>query len=504
MKIRVECVELEKVKCDLLIVNEFVGVKQPGGATGAADKALGGLISKLSRAGELDAKLGSVTTLFCRGDLKADKVAIAGLGERDKFDLEAVRRAAAAAIKEAKKVKAKKVATIIHGAGIGGLEADEAARAVVEGSLLGDYQFSGYAKEKDEPDFKIEELVLIDRSREKIAAIKSGAALGEIVSQAENSARDLVNHPSNKLTPSDFAAYAERAAKNSGLKFTLLDPKKAGMEALWAVAKGSKEAPKLVAIEYNSDPKSKNKVALIGKGITFDSGGISLKPSKSMDEMKTDMAGAAAVLEVIVGFPTIVGLKKLGIKQNIIAVMPLTENMPDGGALKPGDVIGSLSGYTIEIPNTDAEGRLILADAITFARQKGATQIVDVATLTGGCIVALGDAASGVMGNDQELIDKILKAGKACGQKMWQLPLYDEYKEAIKSRVADIKNTSGTGKASPSSGAAFLSKFVGDIPWAHLDIAGTAWIDKGKGYLPDGATGVPVRTLIEFLCGEDK
>jgi leucyl aminopeptidase len=192
-------------------------------------------------------------------------------------------------------------------------------------------------------------------------------------------------------------------------------------------------------------------------------------------------------------------LAELKPRKNVIGVIPLTENMPSGHATKPGDIVGSLSGYTVEVTNTDAEGRMILADAITYARKRGVTQIVDVATLTGGAIVALGDSATGVIGNDQKLIDKIIEAGNRCGQKMWQLPLYDEYKESLKSEMADLKNTAGTGKAQPSTGAAFLSKFVGETPWVHLDIAGTAYLEKERGYLPQGATGVPVRTLIEFL-----
>ena len=211
--------------------------------------------------------------------------------------------------------------------------------------------------------------------------------------------------------------------------------------------------------------------------------------------MKSDMAGAAAILGIMSLLPD------LKLKKNVIGVIPLTENMPSGHATKPGDVVTSLSGYTIEVTNTDAEGRMILADAITYSKKRGATQIIDIATLTGGCIVALGDAATGVIGNDQKLIDKIIKAGNLCGQKMWQLPLYDEYKESVKSAIADLKNSAGTGKAQASSGGAFLAKFVGDTPWAHLDIAGTAFLDKEHGYLPKGATGVPVRTIIELLCG---
>ncbi|OGB89772.1 hypothetical protein A2625_06020 [candidate division WOR-1 bacterium RIFCSPHIGHO2_01_FULL_53_15] len=492
MKIRVEHKSLVDFKCDLLAVNVFEGEKKLDGAAAAADRALGGLVSRLVRSGEITGKLGE-TTLFHLGAGRAKKVVIVGLGKRDKFDLEAVRTAASAVIKKAREVRAKIVASIVHGASCGCLDQRDSAKALVEGSVLGVYKFPGYAKEKETPDFQIRELVLIDSDAKKIKPFSAGAKLGLIIAEAENHARDLVNEPSNKMTPTAFAKLAQHIAKINGLKFVSLDPKREGMEALWAVAKGSSEPPRLVALEYRGNPRSKEKIALIGKGITFDSGGISLKSPKRMDEMKSDMAGAAAVLG------TMSLLADLKPKKNVIGVIPLTENMPSGHATKPGDVVGSLSGYTIEVTNTDAEGRMILADAITYAKKRGATKLIDVATLTGGCITALGDAATGIMGNDQALLDRIIEVGNRCGQRLWQLPIYDEYKNALKSAIADIKNTSGTGKASPSSGASFLAKFVGETPWAHLDIAGTAFLDKARGYLPEGATGVPVRTLIEFL-----
>lgn len=493
MKIRVEQAALEKFACDLLAVSLFEGQKKPEGATAAADRALGGLIGKLIRSGEIRGKLGETTLIRSCNGLKTDKVLVVGLGKEAKLDLEVVRTAAAAVIKQAKKVKAKRVATIVHGAGCDCLPPEDAAKAMVEGSVLGAYKFAGYAKEKEVPDFAVQELVLIDHKKERIKSFSRGAKLGLIIAEAENHARDLVNEPANKMTPSAFVDISRRIARINNLKFTSLDPRQEKMGALWAVARGSNEPPRLIALEYRGNSRSKEKIALVGKGITFDSGGISIKPSKNMDEMKADMAGAAAVLG------TMSLLSDLKPKMNVIGIMPLTENMPSGHATKPGDVAISLSGYSIEVTNTDAEGRMILADAITYAKKHGATKIIDVATLTGACVVALGDAASGVIGNDQELIDKFIEVSKKCGQRMWQLPLYDEYKEALKSEIADLKNTAGTGKAGASSGAAFLSKFVGDTPWLHIDIAGTAFLEKASGYLPLGATGVPVRTLIEFL-----
>jgi len=493
MKIDVKCISDVHVRSELLVVNHYEGDKQLGEAAKSADKALSGMIAKMVKEGEIDGKLGKITLIHNTGRLKAKRLAVVGLGKREKLDLDAVRCAAAAVVNKAREIKARSIATVVHGAGKGGLDIELASKALVEGSVLGVYRFAGYAKEKEPALFQADRLILIESDRRKIKSIRAGAELGRIIAEAENRARDLVNAPSNKMTPTGFAKLSGHIAKISKLKFTSLDPKKEGMGALCSVAKGSDEPPRLVAIEYRGNPKSKEKIALVGKGITFDSGGISLKPSKNMEEMKTDMAGAAAVL----GIMSL--LSDIKPKKNVIGVIPLTENMPSGHATKPGDVATSLSGYTIEVINTDAEGRLILADAITYAKKRGATKIIDIATLTGGCIIALGDTASGIIGNDDEMIGQLIKIGNECGQKMWQLPLYDEYKEMMKSKIADLKNSSETGKASPSTGAAFLSKFVGDTPWAHLDIAGTACLTKSSKYLVEGATGVPVRAIIEWL-----
>ncbi|OGB87294.1 hypothetical protein A3H38_05605 [candidate division WOR-1 bacterium RIFCSPLOWO2_02_FULL_46_20] len=485
MRIKIKCASLTQVKADLIVVNFFKGVKKPEGAAAVVDKLLKGQIVKLINDGEIEGSLGEVTIIHTGGG----KFAVVGLGEKDKFGLDQVRVAGAAAIKEAKRIKAKSVATIVHGSDVGKLDLEAVAQAVVEGSVLGGYEFKGEKSESPKSEIRVNELIIIEKDNKKISAIKKGAKLGQIVAEAENRAKDLVNGPSNKITPTYLANYARQMSKEVGLKCRILDPKAEGMEAMWAVAKGSKEPAKVVVLGN----QKRGTIALIGKGVTFDAGGISLKPSNKLWEMKTDMAGAAAVIE------TMRAAVELGIAKDVFAVIPLTENMPDGGALKPGDVVSSLSGLTTEVISTDAEGRMILADAITYAKEQGAETIVDCATLTGGCLSALGDVATGLMGNDQELIDKIKRAAEKSGEKVWQLPLYEEYKDYLKCSVADQKNcTEGRG-ASPSTGATFLHKFVGDTSWAHLDIAGTAYLSKGRGYLAEGATGVPVRTLIEFL-----
>ncbi|MFH1575975.1 MAG: leucyl aminopeptidase [Candidatus Margulisiibacteriota bacterium] len=490
MKIKSNAGSIVNFKCDLLVVNTFEEVKKPGGATAAVDKKLNSAIVNLIKSGEIRGKLGEVNLIHCQGKIPATQVLVVGLGKSSEFELDKVRVAAAAAVAEAKRIKAKKVATIIHGAGVGGLAVNEAAQALVEGSLIGAYKYRGFVTEKDDSFFALEELSLVELDKRKIKQIKAGIKIGEIISESVNNARDLVNAPANRVTPSYLAARAKKIPGVSVKVIGLAEARKLGMEAYYSVSKGSKEPAKFIIIKYG---QGKPEIALIGKGITFDAGGISLKPSRNLWEMKIDMAGAAAVLE------TMRAISKLKARKNVVGILPCAENMPDGEAQKPGDVVGSLAGKTIEIISTDAEGRMVLADGIAYANRLKVKKIIDVATLTGACISALGDAASGIMGNNQELVDQLVAAGKRSGEKLWQLPLFEEYKEYSKSKIADIRNTSGQGKAGPSIGGLFLQLFAEDTSWAHIDIAGTAFLDKRRGYLSDGATGVMVRTIVELL-----
>jgi len=497
MKINIENSDLLKQKCDALVVNLFEGVKTPGGATGAVDKALGGLITKLIASKEITGKQGEVTVIHTLSKIPAEHVLVAGLGKKEGFDEDGIRTAAASVVRAAKKIKAKKVVTIVHGAGEGGIPAYKACKALVEASLVAEYEFEGYKTGKKDSAFKIEEKVIVDNDKKKVAEFQKAASISAVICEAVNKTRDLVNIPSNKLTPSIFAKTAQKIAFERGLEYRVLGKEqilKLGMGALWSVAKGSREEPKVVVLKYFGAAKTKPfSLCLIGKGITFDSGGISLKPSKRMHEMKGDMAGAAAVLCAMEA------ASKLKIKKNILAIIPLTENMPGGMATKPGDVVESLSGKTIEIINTDAEGRMILADAVTYAKKLGAKKILDFATLTGACIVALGDAASGVLGNDRAFVDEVIRAGGLSGEKLWQLPLYKEYEEYLKSDIADIKNASDLGKAGTASGATFVKKFVEDTPWVHVDIAGTADLDRSFRHYDKGPSGAGVFTMLNYL-----
>ncbi len=308
-------------------------------------------------------------------------------------------------------------------------------------------------------------------------------------------ARDMVNAPANVMTPRRVAAIARDVASGGGLECTVLEQeqmRELGMGALLGVARGSQQPPKFITLQYKGDASSSRTVGLLGKGITFDSGGISIKPAENMGDMKGDMAGAATVIAAL---HCIARLKP---KINVTALAPATENLPSGTALKPGDILTAMTGKTIEIITTDAEGRLVLADALGYARKLGLSPLVDVATLTGACRIALGNVCTGAFGNNQELVDRIIKAGEEAGERLWQLPLYEDYKEQNKSEVADIKNTGGA-YAGAITAALFLAEFAGDTPWVHLDIAATSLTDKEKGYIVKGAKGVMVRTLVNLV-----
>jgi len=492
MEVRVVPGNILEIESDALLVNLFEGVTQPGGATGAVDRALDGLISQLIAEGEIKGKANEVAVIHTMGKIKPRRVAVLGLGKRENFGLDRIRSAVGEGCRRLRNLGVRRITSIVHGAGAGGVEAGKAAQAIAEGCLLGLYQFREH-KSKQE-DREVTEFLLVERDEARVPELEKGVSLGRVTAEATNLARDLSNQPANFMTPSRLAEEAGKVARECGLGFRVLDREemsRLGMGALLGVAQGSHNPPVLIVLEYRGDGSDKPDVALIGKGITFDSGGISLKPSEGMAEMKGDMAGAAAV---IAAMKAIAMLKP---RINVIAVVPATENLPGGGAYKPGDVLKSYSGKTIEVVTTDAEGRLILADALSYARSLGASKLVDLATLTGACHIALGDYYSGAFGNDQELLDKVVAAGKEAGERHWVMPIDEDYKEQNKSDVADIKNSGGRWGGAITA-ALFLAEFVEDTPWVHLDIAGTSRTDKDRGYQVKGATGVGVRTLINL------
>jgi len=492
VEIRVVTADVAAFRCDAVVVNLFEGVKEPGGATRALDAALDGAIRKLIRAGEITGKWGSQTLLHTLGQLPAERVLVMGLGKPDEFTLDRVRAVSADALKALRKTGARQVATILHGAGAGGLNPAQAAQALVEGAVLGLYRFGRYKPENDEAK-EITALSLLERDRARHRAMTEAVRRGRILAEATNAARDLVNEPGNTLTPTELARRARTMARRARVGCRVLGPGelgRMGARALLGVARGSREPARMIILEHRAGRPGGPHLGLVGKGVTFDSGGISLKPPENMEAMKGDMAGGAAVLAATCA------IAQLGLPITVTAVIPATENLPSGTALKPGDILRAMSGKTIEVINTDAEGRLILADALCTARRRGASHLVDVATLTGACVVALGTVNSGAFSNHQGLLDTVLAAGKSAGEKIWPLPMDPEYDDLIKSDVAEIKNTGGR-KGGAITGAKFLQHFAEETPWVHLDIAGTSDADKEKGYQPKGATGVMVRTLVQ-------
>ena len=493
MELRVVVGDITKIEVDALIVNLFEGVSQPGGATAAVDKALDGAITQLIDAGEIKGKLGELALIHTLGKIPARRVLIAGLGRKAQFDLDKVRRIVAEACRLLRTKGARRVATIAHGTGVGGIEPAASAQAIAEGAILGLYTFRKHVTKEPETG-EIEELLIVERDEGKLLQLERGCRVGKVVAEATNFARDMINEPANFMTPSEMAEVATRVAAQYNLECTVLEREQMqelGMGALLGVAQGSHQAPKFIVLEYEGDSSSERTLGLVGKGITFDSGGISIKPSEGMADMKGDMAGGATVIA------TLRALAELKPMINVTGLIPATENLPGGAALKPGDILKAMNGKTIEIVSTDAEGRLILADALSYARKRGLSLLVDVATLTGACRIALGTICTGAFTNNQELLNKFIKAAEAAGECVWQMPMFEEYKEGNKSDVADIKNSGGRNGGAITA-AQFLSEFVEDTPWVHLDVAGTSMSDKDKGYLVKGATGVGVRTLVNL------
>lgn len=495
-KIEVSVVKglLEETPANVLVVNLFEGVKIPSGATGAIDIALDGLISKFVIAKEgFDGKFGKMYLLPTYGKIAAEKVLVVGLGKNKDFTPNRLRELSAKIIKKCKKMgNARKVISVLHGAGIGGYDPEVSARMIAEGTLIGAYSFDKYKTEKSPK--KVDDFVIVDMVEENCKKAKAGIKKGRIIASAVNFTRDLSNEQPAYATPSKLAEIAQ-GLKDVEVKIYEKDEiEKMGMGAFLGVAKGSSEPPKFIHIRYKGSNQKliQRKVALIGKGICFDSGGLDIKPASSMLNMKDDMSGAAAVLGVMSV------IKDLKPNCEVHALIAACENMPGCSAFKPGDVLKAKNGKTIEVDNTDAEGRLTLADALSYACELDVDEVVDIATLTGACVVALGSAAAGIMGNHQPTIDKLIKCAAAGGEKMWQLPMFDEYKESLQSDVADMRNT-GSRMGGAQIAGIFLQNFVKKVHWAHIDIAGTAFLDKPQNEFPKGATGAGVRTLINYL-----
>ena len=494
MEIKVIVGNIAQIKAGAIIVNFFEGMERLEGDTASIDRTLAGAISQLMAQGEIKGKLNEITIIHSLGKLPAARVVVTGLGKQPELSQDKVRGAVAETCRLLRQKGVDSIATMAQGAGIAGISPEGAAQAVTEGALLGTYSFRRHITKEAEYG-EIKQLTIVAGGKTQLPRLEQGCNKGRVLAEATNLARDMVNEPANYMTPTHMAETAARLAKDYGLEISVLEREQMqelGMGALLGVAQGSRQPPKFIVLHYRGGDSTETDVALVGKGITFDSGGISIKPSEKMDEMKGDMAGGAAIMAAMSA------IAQLKPKINVMALIPATENLPSDSALKPGDILTAIDGKTIEVVNTDAEGRLILADALGYAKKSEPKFIIDVATLTGACRVALGNMCSGAFGNNQELVDKVIAAGAEAGELIWQMPMYEQYKEQNKSDVADIKNVGGK-YAGAITAAQFLAEFVGDTPWVHLDIAGTNLSEKEQAYLVKGATGVPVRTLVNLV-----
>jgi len=502
MRISVEVGDIARWEDEVIVVNLFEGVAHPGGATGAVDAAMGRQITAMIETGDVSGGFKDVTVFPTFDHIPANRVMVVGLGRREDFSLDRVREVSACAAIRVRERGLKTFSTIVHGAGVGRLELEDTAEALVEGVLLGVYR---YVEHKTEPAAnRIDAMTIVTLEKARASTIRDAVQRGSVVSTSVNFARDLINAPSNAKTPVLFTEKVRTAAREAGLKLTVYDEKqleRMGFGALLGVAKGSEEPPRFLVLEHAGGGKAKP-IVLAGKGITFDSGGIALKPLEApgtdpMWIMRYDMSGAAVALSAVLA------AARLKLPVNVVALAPLTENMPSGRAQKPGDIVRTFGGQTVEVLNPDAEGRLVLADALGYAKTLKPSAVVDVATLTGAAKVALGRMGCALFCNDGTLRDRIARASEATAERVWELPLWDDYNEQIRSDFADVKNTGGRS-AGAITAAKFLQRFVGDHPWAHLDIAGPAWIEAApdspkREYLPKGASAFGVRLLVRLM-----
>jgi leucyl aminopeptidase len=483
---------IENIEANALVVIAF-DKESPGEGLGPAakraDELAGGWIRETYSTGEFSGKLLETSLLHRPQGLKAGRLLLAGGGKAEKFTTAELRKLAGAVVRILKSKGSKNIAFVLDGSTATAAH----VAAAVEGALLGDFEPDRYKTEKKEQK-------TVDRFSLAVPAVteelEEALRRGRIIAESQNFARDLVSEPANRLSPSILAERARLMAADHGLEYEVLDAdrmRQLGMGALLGVAQGSSEPPALIILRYRPEGADHPAahLGLVGKGVTFDTGGISIKPSEGMEKMKYDMAGGAAVLGAMQA------LAQLKPAIPVTALVPAVENMPGGRAQRPGDIVTTLSGKTVEVLNTDAEGRLILADAITYAKRLGCTHLVDAATLTGAIVVALGHVNVGAFSTDDAFLGKVLDAAKDGGEKLWQMPLDDDYKESLKSAFADIPNI-GNRWGGAITAAMFLKEFAEETPWVHLDIAGTAWLEEAKPFLAKGPSGVPLRTLVNL------
>jgi leucyl aminopeptidase len=491
MQIQLATRPYASMEADALVTYVFDGDNKLDGVAGEIDRAMNGRLGSLVSSGEITGKALELVLIHFPQGLAAQKLLLVGAGKLGKFATSDLRKIAGAALRHLKSRGVKSFVFLTRESERG----PEAAQAVVEGLIVADFESDKYRTDKKKSEIQSASLAGFDGGL--AGNLNEAIEHGRVIADSQNFARDLINEPSNYLTPSMLAAKAEAMAKEVGLGIEILDERRIHelkMGALIGVAQGSVEPPRVIILRYVPETAAVGAplLGLVGKAVTFDTGGISIKPANNMEKMKYDMGGGATMLGAMRA------LAYLKPKVPVIAIVPATENMPGGRAQKPGDVQVAMSGKTIEVINTDAEGRLILADGITYAKSLGCTHLIDAATLTGAIEVALANVNVGAFGTPREFLDQFLASAAAVGEKMWPMPMDDEYEEMIKSTIADIRNT-GSGKGGGAITAAwFLKEFAEETPWVHLDIASTCWVDEGRPWLAKGPTGIAIRSIVDF------
>ena len=495
MQVTVQVGRMEATSVEVLVLAHCEGEALAKQDAALLDQSLGGSLSKLVQSKEFEGKANEVLLYHTQDKAPAKRLVLVGLGRKNQVTLETIRQALGSAVKRVRQAKVGSFAVALPTVRPEGASSLDVAQAMVEGAILGSYQFTVYRSEAASGQ-DIGGMTILIPKKGQLRQVAEGIRRGVATAEATVFVRDLCNHPSNVLTPARVASEAKTLARAEGIAITILEQKemeRLGMGALLGVARGSQEPPKFIVLEYNgAKKKDERPVVLVGKTITFDTGGISLKPAENMEHMKADMTGGAEVLA------SIRAAARLKLPLRLISILPVAENMPGGRAMKPGDIVTTLSGKTVEVQNTDAEGRLILADGLAYAMRYKPAALIDIATLTGACVVALGQFAIGMFGTDHALKEQVRKSGQKAGERVWEMPLWEEYFEQLKSDVADMRNIGGRGGGMITA-ALFLSKFVGDCPWVHLDIASTDWSERERAYVPKGPTAIGTRLLVQYL-----
>ncbi len=504
VELKTRKVDFSRCKTDLLAVGLFSDVKRLDKINGELNRKLDGAIEQVIKLGDFKGKDGTSAVVYGNDSIGAKRILLVGLGERKKSTLDTVRKAAANAAKKSVEMKVETISLALHRAFEGRFDLPAMGQAMAEGAYFGSYRYDEFVTESEDGRLSSLSVEVIDSDSAKTKRLNKGLSSGVIIGRAQSYARTLANRPANIINPPALAVEAKSVAKTTaGLTCTIFDEKQMaakGMGGVLAVGSGSANKPRFIVLKYSSAGRAastKPTVGLVGKAITFDSGGISIKPSDKMDQMKLDKSGGIAVLG------TMKAVAELKLPVNVYGIIPSAENLPSGTSYRPGDIITTFSGKTVEVQNTDAEGRMVLCDGLAYAVKQNCDIIIDIATLTGACRIALGKYMAGLMGNDEKLIEQLQRAAEQSGEKVWPMPSGDEYAEEMKSKIADLKNI-GSKWGGACTAAAFLRQFVGDAKWVHLDIAGTEMFDKATEYTTEGSSGFGVRLLTTYLMNITK